>query len=206
MMLMPVLPCAMMFGLAAIFCSEPVLTLHDDGLKADVIIVPGGDGPPRAAQAARLWKEGRSPLILITGDGDCLFNKQIMVRDGVNPSAILVECRSGSTWQNAYYSAPFMREIKARKALIVTNWYHSRRAIASFRAACPQMHFSSSPIGGDDGQPGFPKTRADLELVAKEYVKLGWYLASGRIFPSDLLSDQQPSDISDICASNGGKG
>lgn len=206
MMVLIFLPCAVIFGLAAMFYSEPVLTLRDDGSKADVIVVPGGDGPPRAAQAAKLWKQGRSPLILITGDGDCLFNKQIMVRDGVNPSAIIVECGSGSTWQNASYSAPVMREIQARKALIVTNWYHSRRAIASFRAACPQMHFSSSPIGGDDGQARFPTTRADIELVAKEYVKLGWYLASGRIVPSDLLADGTSPDLSHVCAPQGSKG
>ncbi|PQZ47779.1 biotin--acetyl-CoA-carboxylase ligase [Ochrobactrum sp. MYb15] len=203
MMLLIFLPCAVLFGLAAMFYSEPVLTLQDDGTKADVIVVPGGDGPPRAAQAARLWKEGRSPLILITGDGDCLFNKQIMVRDGVNPSAILVECQSGSTWQNAYYSVPVMREIQARKALIVTNWYHSRRAIASFRAACPQMHFSSSPIGGDGRQTGFPATPADIELVAKEYVKLGWYLVSGRIFPWDLVPDNSSPTLSSVCAPYG---
>nr|WP_094573512.1 YdcF family protein [Brucella rhizosphaerae] len=203
MMLLIFLPCAVLFGLAAMFYSEPVLTLQDDGSKADVIVVPGGDGPPRAAQAARLWKEGRSPLILITGDGDCLFNKQIMVRDGVKPSAILVECQSGSTWQNAYYSAPVMREIQARKALIVTNWYHSRRAIASFRAVCPQMHFSSSPIGGDNRQSGFPATSADIELVAKEYVKLGWYLASGRIFLRDLVPDNSSPSLSNVCSLHG---
>ena len=206
MMLLVLLPCAVIFGLAAMFYSEPVLTLQDDGSKADVIVVPGGDGPPRAAQAARLWKEGRSPLILITGDGDCLFNKQIMVRNGVNPSAILVECQSGSTWQNAYYSAPVMREIQAKKALIVTNWYHSRRAIASFRAVCPQMHFSSAPIGGDGRPRGFPTTSADIELVAKEYVKLGWYLASGRIYPSDLMTEETPSSISSVCKRYGGHG
>jgi uncharacterized SAM-binding protein YcdF (DUF218 family) len=203
MMLLIILPCAVLFGIAAMFYSEPVLTLQDDGSKADVIVVPGGDGPPRAAQAARLWKEGRSPLILITGDGDCLFNKQIMVHDGVKPSAILVECQSGSTWQNAYYSAPVMRGIQARKALIVTNWYHSRRAIASFRAACPQMHFSSSPIGGDGRQVGFPSTSADLELVAKEYVKLGWYLVSGRIFPRDLVPDDTSTPFASVCAPYG---
>jgi len=203
MMLLIFLPCAVLFGLAAMFYSEPVLTLHDDGSKADVIVVPGGDGPPRAAQAARLWKEGRSPYILITGDGDCLFNKQIMVRDGVNPSAIFIECQSGSTWQNAFYSAPVMRQIQAKKALIVTNWYHSRRAIASFRAACPQMHFSSAPIGDDQRQASFPTTRADVELVAKEYVKLGWYLASGRIYPSNLLKDVTPPDASGVCTPSG---
>ena len=202
-MLPIILPCAVLFGLVAMFFSEPVLTLQDDGGRADVIVVPGGDGPPRAAEAAHLWKEGRSPVILVTGDGDCLSNKRIMVRKGVTPSAIFVECQSGSTWQNARFSAPLMREIQARSALIVTNWYHSRRAIASFRAACPQMRFISSPIGGDDGRPGFPTTPTDMELVVKEYVKLGWYLISGRIFPHDLSTDEPAPDLSDVCADAG---
>lgn len=206
MMLLIVFPCAVLFGLAAMFYAEPLLTLQDDGSPADVIVVPGGDGPPRAAQAARLWKEGRSPYILITGDGDCLFNKQIMVRDGVNPSAIFIECRSGSTWQNAFYSARVMRDIHAKKALIVTNWYHSRRAIASFRAVCPQMHFSSAPVGGDGRQVGFPTTSADMELIAKEYVKLGWYLASGRIYLSDLVADATSFNASNVCALSGSSG
>ncbi|KAB2663935.1 YdcF family protein [Brucella tritici] len=203
MMLLVILPCAVLMGLAAMFFSEPVLTLQDDGGKADVIVVPGGDGPPRAVEAARLWKEGRSPVILVTGDGDCLSNKRIMVRNGVKPSAIVVECQSGSTWQNARFSAPVMREIQARSAVIVTNWYHSRRAIASFRAACPQMRFISFPIGGDGGRAGFPTTPADMELVVKEYMKLGWYLLSGRIFPQDLSSVEPAPDLSNVCGGAG---
>lgn len=206
MMALLLLPCALLISLAALFYSDTVLTLPDDGSRADVIVVPGGDGPPRAAQAARLWKQGRSPLILITGDGDCLFNKQIMIRDGVNPSAILVECQSGSTWQNAYFSAAVMRRIRARNAVIVTNWYHSRRAIASFRSVCPQMHFSSSPIGVESTPMGFPPTSADLELIAKEYAKLGWYLASGRILPSNLVTKDRAAEIASVCALQGSKG
>nr|WP_278437296.1 YdcF family protein [Brucella anthropi] len=204
MMAILILPFAIIMGLAAMFFSEPVLTLQDDGGRADVIVVPGGDGPPRAAEAARLWREGRSPFILVTGDGDCISNMQVIVRNGVKPSAIFVECQSGSTWQNAQFSAPVMRKIRARSAVIVTNWYHSRRAIASFRAACPQMRFISSPIGGDGGRPGFPATPADMELVAKEYVKLGWYLLSGRIFPYDLSSGEPAPDLSAVCTLAGG--
>ncbi len=108
-------PCAILVGLAAMFFSQPLLTLQDDGRPADVIIVPGGDGAPRArAQAAQLWKDGRSPYILATGDGDCLLNKHIMMAKGVPPSAILVECRSGSTWQNARFSAPLLRRLHAK--------------------------------------------------------------------------------------------
>ncbi|MEL4071117.1 YdcF family protein [Ochrobactrum sp. GPK 3] len=205
MMLLAILPCAVFFGLAAMFFSEPLLALPDDGSRADVIVVPGGDGPPRAEQAARLWKEGRSPYILVTGDVDCLFNKQIIVREGVPPSAILAECYSGSTWQNALYSAPMMREINAKSALIVTNWYHSRRAVASFRAVCPQMRFMSAPVNDSDVHIGFPTTRTDAEVIAKEYVKLGWYLLSGRIFPQDLTGNSPALAMSAICQSTEGE-
>lgn len=205
MMFLLLLPGMILFGMAAIFYSEPVLTLADDGRKVDVIVVPGGDGPPRAEQAARLWKQGRSPMILITGDGDCLFNKRIMVREGVAPSAILVECKSGTTWQNAFYSAPVMRRMHARRALIVTNWYHSRRAVASFRTVCPQMQFSSSPINSEATHAGFPMSSSDLELVTKEYVKLGWYLISGRISLGYLAASQSVG-ASNICAIGGREG
>lgn len=194
-----VLPWIVLFGFVAIYYSEPMLTVQDDGSKVDLIVVPGGDGPPRATQAARLWKAGRAPLILITGDGDCLFNKQIMLRDGVAPSAIFVECQSGSTWQNARLSVPMMREVQAKSALIVTNWYHSRRAIASFRTACPQMHFVASPIGNGELNPKLPTTQADLELIAKEYVKLAWYLLSGHITPAKLTGEQSDGPSS-LCA------
>ncbi|NKX17056.1 YdcF family protein [Ochrobactrum pseudogrignonense] len=199
------LPCALLISLAALFYSDTVLTLPDDGSRADVIVVRAATAATRCAGSATL-KQGRSPLILITGDGDCLFNKQIMIRDGVNPSAILVECQSGSTWQNAYYSAAVMRRIRARNAVIVTNWYHSRRAIASFRSVCPQMHFSSSPIGVESTPMGFPPTSADLELIAKEYAKLGWYLASGRILPSNLVTKDRAAEIASVCALQGSKG
>jgi hypothetical protein len=67
------------------------------------------------------------------------------------------------------------------------------------------MHFAASPIGGR-GEAGFPVTAADWELVIKEYVKLGWYLASGRIVASDLVSDDGLARLSGICRISGGNG
>ncbi len=190
-------PSAIFLGLAAMFFSEQLLTMQDDGSPVDVIVVPGGDGRPRAVQAAQLWKEGRASHILVTGDGDCLFNKNIMVAKGVPPSAILVECRSGSTWQNALYSAPVLRKLHAKSALIVTNWFHSRRAVASFRTACPQMHFTSYPVGTFD--KGFPGTPGLIEHTIREYVKLGWYLVSGRIQPQNLINSGQALSLPTVC-------
>lgn len=190
---------ATLIAFAAIFFSAPILTFRDDGSRADVIVVPGGDGVPRAEKAARLWKEGRAPVLLVTGDGDCLFNKRIMIDEGVAPSAIFAECQSGSTWQNAIYSAPLLRRLNAKSALVVTNWYHSRRAVASFRAACPQMHFVSAPVGGAHRRAGFLRSRSDIENVAREYAKIGWYLVSGRILPRDLIGDGPDTSLAAVC-------
>ena len=189
------LPSALFLGFLALFHSGEVLTLEDSGDSADVIVVPGGDGAPRAAHAARLWKEGRAPLVLVTGDGDCLFNRQILIREGVNPSAVFAECRSGSTWENALMSAPILRRMGAKTALIVTNWYHSRRAVASFSAVCPQMRFISAPVAEKDPwDPGHFAT--DTEILVKEYTKLGWYLLSGRIGGADI---EQSIMYPDLC-------
>ncbi len=191
--------CVILILLAALFFSAPILTFRDDGSRADVIIVPGGDGMSRAEKAARLWKEGRSPYILATGDVDCLANKRIMIDGGVPPSAIFAECQSGSTWQNALFSAPLLQKLNAKSALVVTNWYHSRRAVASFRAACPLMHIGSAPVGGAHRGAGFPRSAPDMEHVAMEYAKIGWYLVSGRILPRDLIGSGPDVDLSAVC-------
>lgn len=48
-----------LYGLALVSAGS-LLVVEDPPAQADVIVVLGGDGPPRAAQAAKLWhEEGR---------------------------------------------------------------------------------------------------------------------------------------------------
>lgn len=161
-------------ALAAIFWADPLLTVRGGPAKADVIVVLGGDGPARADHASDLWLEGRAPIILISGDGDCFSIRYQMMRNGVPRSAIQVECLSGSTWQNALYSAPYLERLNVRSAIMVTNWFHSRRAVESFAAICPHIRWISSVV---EPRRSFWRTVSGPYGIAilKEYPKLLWY-------------------------------
>lgn len=181
--------------LSLLFFPKSILAVPYDDASADILVVPGGDGEPRAQLAAQLWHQGRAPLILLTGDGDCYANKLTLLLAGVPEQAIRVECLSGSTWQNALYSAPVLRALAVRNAIIVTNWFHARRALLSFRTACPQMHFNVAGLG-TAGLPGRALTDSENIHVTREYVKLAGYILLGRASLSSIFSagpDQQSS-------------
>jgi uncharacterized SAM-binding protein YcdF (DUF218 family) len=123
----------------------PLLTLRDKVSRADVIVVLGGDGLPRAARAAELWLAGVAPHVLVSGAGDCQMIREAMIERGVDGRAISVECRSHSTWQNAAFSAPILAAMDVRQAILVTSWFHSRRAIACFSATSSDITWYSVP-------------------------------------------------------------
>jgi uncharacterized SAM-binding protein YcdF (DUF218 family) len=172
-----------LYGLALVSAGS-LLVVEDPPAQADVIVVLGGDGPPRAAQAAKLWHEGRAPLVLVTGYGDCDFIRDMLVRLGVDSAAVSTECLSLSTWENATFAQPILTGMAAKRDILVTSWFHSRRAVKRFRFVMPQIQWISLPaqrtvslwrlaINGDGVQ------------VFKEYAKALFYdLRSG--FVRDL--------------------
>nr|WP_249729683.1 YdcF family protein [Chelatococcus sp. YT9] len=160
------------FGLLA---AERLLTVRSNADRVDAIVVLGGDGPRRAYRAAALYRAGVAPQVMIAGDGDCGFIRQMMIDRGVPASAIQVECQSRNTWENALFSVPMLVQAKVRRAVIVTSWFHSRRALACFRAVAPQIAFASSPV-----EPEWPSWRLvedpDSGRILLEYVKVAWYM------------------------------
>jgi hypothetical protein len=63
----------------------------------------------------------------------------------VDPGVIDEENRSRNTRENAEYSVAWMREQGLESAVIVTSWWHSRRALACFRKFGPELEWSSVP-------------------------------------------------------------
>lgn len=160
------------FGLLA---AEPLLIVRSVSRPVDAIIVLGGDGPRRAQRAASLYRAGVAPRVIIAGDGDCTFIRQMMIDFAVPPAAIAMECASRNTWENAAFAAPLLAAAEVRSAVIVTSWFHSRRAVACFREVAPHIDFRSLPV-----EPELPFWRVaedpDSGRVLLEYVKIAWYV------------------------------
>ena len=61
----------------------------------------------------------------------------------MDPGVIFEEKQSRNTRENAEYSVAWMRERGFKSAVVVTSWWHSRRAMACFRKFGPELEFGN---------------------------------------------------------------
>jgi uncharacterized SAM-binding protein YcdF (DUF218 family) len=132
-------------GLAAWFYPEKFLTTDSGPVKADALILLGGGQHERAVRAAQLYKAHAAPRVIISGAGDAEINRRQLIANGVPPQAIEVENKSTTTRENALFTAKLLRADKIRTAIIVTSWYHARRAQKTFQHYVPGVYFFSRP-------------------------------------------------------------
>ena len=129
----------------ALFYPEKILCVDSGKVTADVIVVLGGGDHERPARAAELFKAHAAPRILITGEGDDEINRQLLLKAGVPASAIEVEGKSRTTMENAEFSVKRLTGENLHSAILVTSWYHSRRALKTFEHYGPEFKFYSRP-------------------------------------------------------------
>jgi uncharacterized SAM-binding protein YcdF (DUF218 family) len=128
------------------FFPQRILCVDSGPARADVIIVLGGGGShERPEHAAELFLQHAAPRIIVSGAGDDGENRNMLIRDGVPASAIEREGKSKTTRENAKFSAQLMYTEKVHSAIIVTSWYHSRRALSTFEHFAPGIKFYSRP-------------------------------------------------------------
>ncbi|HTL72660.1 MAG TPA: YdcF family protein [bacterium] len=135
-------------ALGAVACYYPEKFLCvDSGKKvsAEVIVVLGGGLHERPERAAELFKQHAAPRILISGAGDDWINRFILLHDGVPGSAIQMESNSTTTKENAEFTIKLLREQKVHSVILVTSWYHARRALKTFEHYAPEIRFYSRP-------------------------------------------------------------
>jgi uncharacterized SAM-binding protein YcdF (DUF218 family) len=110
----------------------------------------------------------------VTGYGDCDVIRDMLVQMGVDFADIATECLSVSTWENATFAQPQLTGMGAKRAILVTSWFHSRRAVKRFRFVMPQIQWVSLPA-----QRTVSLWRlavdADGVQVFKEYAKTFFY-------------------------------
>ena len=143
--------------------------VHDPLSKADAIIVLGGGMQTRPFEAARLYREGYAPRVLvaspeskptdkigITAD-DTEVTKRILSKQGVPDSAVLeFGDEVSSTHEEALALGSWIRKTGLKKIIIVSDPFHTRRVRWVFKkelqstgteiltVAAPSLKYDSS--------------------------------------------------------------
>ena len=126
---------------------------------ADAIVVLGGgvsgpappritldlsDAADRLLHAARLYRAGKAPLVLVTGGmipwlgselPEAATMQSLLEEWGVPAGSILLEGASRNTYENAILSKPLLEERGLQRVLLVTSALHMPRALATFQSA-----------------------------------------------------------------------
>lgn len=159
---------------AALTMAGALLSVRPVISAADAIVVLGGNPEPRSRFALQLYEAGLAPNVVVSGAGDCMAARDILTKGGVPPERLRIDCASYSTMENARGSATILKELGLRHVILVTHWYHGRRAAASFRKAAPWLDVRVVPIAEKEPILHLAWTR-DRATVLKEYLKIGWY-------------------------------
>jgi len=136
---------------------------------AEVIVVFGGvmeagdasypypgltDAADRAWHAARLYRAGKAPKILLSGglassrtDGptEAELMRLFLLDLGVPDEAMILETRSRTTRENALYCAAMVRDAGWSSVILVTSALHMPRSWRSFK----QAGVGAIPVGTD---------------------------------------------------------
>ena len=161
---------------------RPLLVVEFESRPADAIVLLGGESQARPLEAARLYHAGVAPKIVIAGFGDIQTNRRALLKAGVPEDRILIESVSKTTFQNAEFSRPVLREAGIHRAVLVTSSFHARRALTTFQQRIPEVDFTvaTSRIGWWDTPRG--RLQED-EWAAIEMVKIPGYWVLHGISP-----------------------
>jgi len=174
-----------------------LLIVKSDLASADAIVVMSGSSTylERADWAAKLYREGRAPVIILTNDSLIsgwdqkeqrnpyfyeLASRELQKR-GVPESKIqVVSDIALGTYEETLGIRDYATAHHLNRLLVVTSAYHTRRTLWSLRHA---SEGSGIEIGIDSPPPGWQTPapsrwwwrRWGWKVVAGEYVKLIYY-------------------------------
>ena len=164
------------------YFAPQILTVDSGPVTADVLVVLGGGTTERCGRTVELFRQQVAPKILVSGAGSCLSDEQALMARGVPATAIVLECDSHDTFENAKFSVLRLRQMGAHRVVIVTSWYHSRRALACFNKLAPELKFYSRPTY-DGSQRSEWKWKTLGVYIRNEYLKLIGYVFWHGVWP-----------------------
>jgi uncharacterized SAM-binding protein YcdF (DUF218 family) len=154
--------------------------------KGEVMIVLGSDGNAsmigensywRAVYAVHVWRLGGWKEIIVSGMGVAEPIRDFVVSQGVPAAAVRIEGKSGSTRENALFTAALLAA-DPRSKLLLTSDYHTRRAVRAFRNAGLEVTPGPFPDAGKRAQSWTMRWPVFWEL-AVETSKTAYYAVRG---------------------------
>lgn len=115
--------------LGALFLVGSWLTPPKVVAPSDAIVVLGGEFPLRMRTAIDLYRQGVAPKIWITGTGYSPPASVRLAREQGVPDEAVDVLASTNTWEDGVVTAAAANKENARRLMVVTSWYHSRRAM-----------------------------------------------------------------------------
>ena len=118
--------------------------------NADAIVALGGgmgkapnmkypdmsDAADRIWHAARLWKAGKAPIIILSGKLEDEASKPLLLDLGIPESAILVDNESRNTYENSRFTEQVIKKHNPDNTkptiIVVTSAWHLPRAMGNF--------------------------------------------------------------------------
>lgn len=179
-------------------CRAAVLTalakawvVNDAPEKADVIYALGGGLPQRPQAAARLFKEGYAPRVLYSdvkhgwaveagfspSEGE--ITRRLLLKEGVPAQALEPLGRGlSSTYEETRALREWVVARRARRVIVVTDLFHTRRAERYFQKALSGTGADLRVIG--ESVPAFQltnwwKTEEGLLYFNNEVIKSAYY-------------------------------
>jgi uncharacterized SAM-binding protein YcdF (DUF218 family) len=142
-----------------------------------------GDAGDRVLYGATLYRKGRAPRIICTGN---VATGAIAVRPaaqdmaellemlGVPRAAIILETKARNTHEHATNLYPLLQEQGFKRVLLVTSAMHMPRSVGVFKQLCPGIEFVPAPT----------------DFRATERVPAPWYHELTNVIPTprDLLN------------------
>ncbi|WP_339319214.1 YdcF family protein [Paenibacillus sp. FSL R10-2734] len=159
------------------FSAGRFLTLTQLPKQADAIIVLSG-GQGRVEKGVELYKAGYAPYIILSNakestssSGDML---QTALNLGIPQDAIYTENAAESTYQNAEFTLPIMKEHNFKSAIVVSSDFHMRRVKLLFDREYKKSDIELTFVGSSSGYnaKSWWSNRKSRETTFNEYIKM----------------------------------
>jgi uncharacterized SAM-binding protein YcdF (DUF218 family) len=188
------------------------ISAPEQAKAADVVVVLGGGATTavvgsevggaltltsllRALEAARVFKLIGAKTLIVSGgiprpdkqvEPESALMRDIVVKAGVPPSAIVEESRSTNTHDQALLIGPILRRHRSRTFVLVTSPMHMRRSLAVFKAEGFDPIGSMAPLRSEQVRPpGWLLPNDDSfslsDQAVYDYVALAYYWSRGWI-------------------------